>query len=165
MWLTISFARSKAIRTPFSDQFPMHCIRTRVILPAACSAFLLLVCVRPVLAAEAADAWAAGLKNLTPAQGKTLLKFARDLFPDGRLEESKFTACLTPYDAEAGDPQKREPLLDSLKQIDGAAMRMGYKDYVGVSHEEERIRLSQMLAEGRGLRQFKKSVGQCLEAN
>ena len=49
--------------------------------------------------------------------------------------------------------------------IAAAAMRMGYKDYVGVSDEDERIRLSQMLAEGRGLRQFKKSVGQCLEAN
>jgi hypothetical protein len=143
----------------------MHCIRTRVILAAACSAFLFLVSVRTILAAEAADAWAAGLKNLTPAQGKTLLKFARDPFPDERLEESKFTACLTPYDAEAGDPQKREPLLDSLKQIDGVAMRMGYRDYVGVSHEDERIRLSQMLDEGRGLRQFKKSVGQWLEAN
>ena len=143
----------------------MHCIRSRVIFAAACSAFLFLVSVSPVLAAEAANVWAAGLKNLTPAQGRTLMKFARDLFPDERLEESKFTACLTPYDAEAGDPQKRESLLDSLKQIDGAAMRMGYKDYVGVSHEDERVRLSQMLAEGRGLRQFKKSVGQCLEAN
>jgi hypothetical protein len=143
----------------------MHCIRTRVILAAASSAFLFLVSVRPILAAEAADAWAAGLKNLTPAQGKTLLKFARDLFPDERLEESKFTACLTPYEAEAGNPQKREPLMDSLKQIDGAAMRMGYRDYVGVGHEDERIRLSQMLAEGRGLRQYRKSVGQWLEAN
>jgi hypothetical protein len=143
----------------------MHRIRTRVILAATCCAFLFPVSAGPVLAAEAANVWAAGLKNLTPAQGKTLLKFARDLFPDERLEESKFTACLTPYDAEAGDPQKRESLLDSLKQIDGAAMRMGYKDYVGVSHEDERVRLSQMLAEGRGLRQFKKSVGQCLEAN
>jgi hypothetical protein len=141
----------------------MHRIRTRVVLAAACCAFLFPVSVGPVLAAEAADAWTAGLKNLTPAQGKTLMKFARDLYPD-ELEESRFAACLTPYDAEAGDPQKREPLLDSLKQIDGAAMRMGYKDYVGVSDEDERIRLSQMLAEGRGLRQFKKSMGQCLEA-
>jgi hypothetical protein len=139
--------------------------RNRIsILTAALSALIIATLGEPVVAAEAADAWAAGLKNLTPAQGKTLMKFARDLFPDERLEESKFTACLKPYDAEAGDPQKREPLLDLLKQIDGAAMRMGYKDYVGVSHEDERIRLSQMLAEGRGLRQFKKSVGQCLEA-
>lgn len=134
------------------------------ILAAALSALLIATPGEPVVAAEAADAWEAWLKNLTPAQGKTLMKFARDLFPDERLEESKFTACLTPYDAEAGDPQKREPLLDSLKQIGGAAMRMGYKDYVGVSDEDARIRLSQMLAEGRGLRQFKKSVGQCLEA-
>jgi hypothetical protein len=93
------------------------------------------------------------------------LKFARHLFPDERLEESKFTACLTPYEAEAGYPQKREPLMDSLKQIDGAGMRMGYRDYVGVSHEDERIRLSQILAEGRGLRQFRMPVGQWLEAN
>lgn len=145
--------------------YAVHPLRSRIsILAAVLSAFLIATPGEPVVAAEAADAWAAALKNLTPAQGKTLMKFARDLFPDERLEESAFAACLTPYDAEAGDPQKRESLLESLKQIDGAAMRMGYKDYVGVSHEDERIRLSQMLAEGRGLRQFKKSVGQCLEA-
>ena len=141
----------------------MHPARSRIVILAA--ALSTLLAATPVVAAEAANVWAAGLKNLTPAQGRTLMKFARDLFPDEGLEESKFTACLTPYDAEAGDPQKREPLLDSLKQIDGAAMRMGYKDYVGVGDEDERIRLSRMLAEGRGLRQFKKSVGQCLEAN
>jgi len=144
----------------------MHPLCARIsILSAAVSTLLIATAGKPVMAAEAADVWAAGLKNLTAAQGKTFLKFARDLFPDERLEESKFTACLAPYDAEAGDPQKRGSLLDSLKQIDGAAMRMGYKDYIGVSDEDERIRLSQMLAEGRGLRQFKKSVGQCLEAN
>ena len=141
----------------------MHALRSRIaILAATLSAAFIAA---PCVATEVADAWAAGLKNLTLAQGKTLMRFARDLYPDERLEESKFTACLTPYDAEAGDPQKREPLLDSLKQIDGAAMRMGYKDYVGVTHEDERIRLSQMLAEGRSLRQFKRSVGQCLDAN
>jgi len=143
----------------------MHPLCARIsILSAAVSTLLIATPGKPVMAADA-DVWAAGLKNLTAAQGKTFLKLARDLFPDERLEESKFTACLAPYDAEAGDPQKRGPLLDSLKQIDGAAMRMGYKDYIGVSDEDERIRLSQMLAEGRGLRQFKKSVGQCLEAN
>lgn len=143
----------------------MHPPRDRIaILSAARSALLIATAGEPVVAAEAAHAWAAGLKKLTTVQGMTLMKFARDLFPDEGLEESKFASCLTPYDAEAGDPQKREPLLDSLKQIDGAAMRMGYKDYVGVSDEDERIRLSKMLAEGRGLRQFKKSVGQCLEA-
>ncbi|HEV8647006.1 MAG TPA: hypothetical protein VGR01_15715 [Burkholderiales bacterium] len=144
----------------------MHLLRNRFsVLAAVLSALLIANPGEPVAAGEVADAWAAGLRNLTPAQGRTLMRFARDLFPDEGLKESKLMACLAPYDAEAGDPQKRESLLDSLKQIDGAAMRMGYKDYVGVSHEDERIRLSQMLAEGRGLRQFKKSVGQCLEAN
>jgi len=141
----------------------MHPLRNRIaILAVTLSAAFIAI---PCVAAEGADAWAAGLKNLTPAQGQPLLKFARDLYPDEHLEESKFTACLTPYDAEAGDPQKREPLLDSLKQIDGAAMRMGYKDYVSVTHEDERIRLSQMLAAGRALRQFEKSVRHCPETN
>ncbi len=144
----------------------MYPLRIRIsIFAVALSAFLIANTGTPVIAAEATDVWAASLKNLTPAQGRTLMLFARDLFPDEGLEESKFTACLTPYDEEAGDPQKREPLLDALKQIDGAAMRMGYKDYIGVSHEDERIRLSQMLAEGRSLRQIKKSVGRCLQAN
>ena len=144
----------------------MQALRSRIsIIAVALTTFLIATPGAHVAATEAVEAWATGLKNLTPEQGKTLLKFARDLFPDQNMGESNFTACLTPFDVEAGDPQKREPLLDSLKQIDGAAMRMGYKDYVGVSHEDERIRLSQMLAEGRSLRAFKKSVGRCLEAN
>ena len=143
----------------------MHPLRNRIsTFAAVLSAFLISASGEPVVAAETADAWTSRLENLTPAQGMTLMKFARDLFPDESLDVSKFAACLMPYDAEAGDPQKKESILDSLKQIDGAAMRMGYKDYVGVSHEDERIRLSKMLVEGRGLRQFRKSVGQCLEA-
>ena len=144
----------------------MHPARNRIsTLAGALSALLIATPGEPVVAADAADAWTNALKNLTPAQGRTLMKFARDLFPDERLDDAKLSVCLTPYDAEAGDPQKRAPLLDSLKQIDGAAVRMGYKDYVSVSHDDDRIRLSQMLAEGRSLRQFKKSVGQCLEVN
>jgi hypothetical protein len=58
----------------------MHPPRSRTfILAAVLSALLIATAGEPVVAAEAADTWAAGLKNLTPAQGKTLMKFARGL--------------------------------------------------------------------------------------
>jgi len=47
---------------------------------------------------------------------------------------------------------------------EGAARRMGYKTYLGISDDDERERLAKMLAEGRWMRQFKKSLEACLKA-
>jgi len=115
-------------------------------------------------AAESASAWAAGLKNLTPEQGETLLRLARDLFPQEQLADSKFTACIDPYDAAASDPQTKQAIEDSIGMAEGAARRMGYKTYTGISDDEERERMAKMLAEGRWMRQFKKSLETCLKA-
>jgi hypothetical protein len=65
--------------------------------------------------APTTKAWAAGLKNLTPEQGQTLLKIARDLFPNRELADLYYTACIDPYDLAASDPQAKADVLDALQ--------------------------------------------------
>ena len=124
--------------------------------------------VLPALSSQAADsssAWAAGLKNLTPEQGETLLMLGHDLFPHDEIPDAKLTTCIDPVDAAAGDPQAKQSLDDALGIVEGAARRMGYKTYTEISDEDERERLAKMLAEGRWMRQFKKSLEACLKAD
>ena len=114
--------------------------------------------------APATQAWAAGLKNLTPQQGQTLLKVARDLFPNPDLADSNYTVCIDPYDAAASDPQAKAEMEEAFKTIEGASRRMANTTYIDISDDDERMRLAKMLADGRWIRGFKKSVGACLDA-
>ncbi len=132
------------------------------IMAAALAGLLLAIAVPATPAAEGSDAWAAGLKNLTPEQGKTLLRIARDLFQHRELADSNYTQCIEPYDAAAGDPKDKAAMDDMMQAISDAARRMGYKTFLEIRDEEERVRMSKMLAESRALRPFKKSVEQCL---
>lgn len=116
-------------------------------------------------AAPATQAWAAGLKNLTPQQGQTLLKLARDLFPNPELPDSNYTVCVDPYDVAASDPQAKAEMEEALKTVEGASRRMANTAYVDITDDEERLRLAKMLADGRWMRGFKKSVGACLDAH
>ncbi|MFO1352055.1 MAG: hypothetical protein U1F68_15815 [Gammaproteobacteria bacterium] len=115
-------------------------------------------------AGKAADesVWLAHLKNLTQAEGRTLLRLARDLFPHAELESSHYTRCIDPFDEAASDLQSRETALESLNLINGAIRRMGYTTYADISDEEERLRLAKMLAENRWIKRFSTGVGQCL---
>jgi len=140
----------KSIDTRFST--------LREVLVAASAGLLLSVA---ATSASGAD-WAASLRNLTPAQGRTLLALARDFFQHSELSDSNYTVCIDPYDNAAADPQVRTSLEESMDLVEGASRRMGYGSYAEISDEYERLRLSKMLAEGRWLRQFKKSVEQCL---
>jgi hypothetical protein len=131
-------------------------------LAAALAGFVILTLAVSTGAADATNTWAAGLKNLTPEQGQTLLKVARDLFPHEELADSNYTVCIDPYDAAASDPQTKEAIEDALKTVKDASRRMGYTSYVDISDEYERLRLAKMLAEGRWMRQFKSSLQACL---
>ncbi len=127
----------------------------------AFAVFACLLLAAPGITAIGAE-WAAGLKNLTPAQGRTLLALARDFFPHPELADSHYTVCIDPYDDAAADPEAKGALEESMQVVEGASRRMGYKTYSEISDDYERLRLSKMLAEGRWLRQFKKSFEQCL---
>lgn len=131
-------------------------------IAAALAGLLFAIALPASSAAEGSDAWAAGLKNLTPEQGKTLLRIARDLFQHQELADSSYTQCIDPYDAKAGDPKEKAAMDDMMQSISDAARRMGYKTLLEIRDDDERVRISRMLAESRALRPFKKSVEQCL---
>jgi hypothetical protein len=114
--------------------------------------------------AEDAPAWLNNLTSLTPSQGQTLLKLARDFFPQDELADDHYVRCIQPYDASARDPQVKAEIDESLKMVQGASRRMGYREYVEISDDYERLRLAKMLGEGRWLREFRTGVGRCLEA-
>jgi len=135
-----------------------NCTTARAVLAAASAGLLLVVAGTPAGRAD----WAASLRNLTPTQGRTLLALARDFFQHPELSDSHYTVCIDPYDKAAADPQVRTSLEESMDLVEGATRRMGYGAYAEISDEYERLRLSKMLAEGRWLRQFRKSVEQCL---
>jgi hypothetical protein len=120
----------------------------------------LLIGIGP-LAATGGD-WTAGLHHVTPQQARTLLALARDFFPHPELSDAHYTVCITPVDAAAADPQAKASMEDAMEVVEGATRRMGYTSYPDISDEYERLRLSKMLAEGRWMRQFKKSLEQCL---
>lgn len=140
-----------------------HSFRKRTpIRAAAVVGFAIAVSAGAAAAAADTNAWAAGLSNMTPEQGRTLLIIARDLFQHEELADSNFTACIDPVDAAAGDPKEKAAIEGAMEMVAGASRRMGYKVFADIPHEDERIRLSKMLAEGRWLRQFKKSLESCL---
>jgi len=144
--------------------------RNSVLRRASVLGVVLVGCVAsiPTFAKEAApatQAWAAGLKNLTPQQGQTLLQLARDLFPNPELADSNYTACVDPFDVAAGDPQAKAEMEEALKTVEGASRRMANTAYIDISDDEERLRLAKMLADGRWMRGFKKSIGACLDAH
>ncbi|MGH8631369.1 MAG: hypothetical protein ACREU7_11495 [Burkholderiales bacterium] len=136
----------------------IDCSSLREVLVTASAGLLFAIAANPASGAD----WAASLQNLTPVQGRTLLALARDFFQHPELSDSHYTVCIDPYDTAAADPQAKASLEESMELVKGASRRMGYDSYAEISDEYERLRLSKMLAEGRWLRQFKKSVGQCL---
>jgi hypothetical protein len=91
------------------------------------------------------------------------LKIARDLFPSQELIDSNYTACIDPYDIAASDPQAKADVLDALKTVDGASRRIANTTYIDIPDDDERVRLAKMLADGRWMRGFKKSVSACLD--
>jgi hypothetical protein len=106
--------------------------------------------------------WSTELQNITQEQGRTLLALSRDFFQHPELSDAHYTVCIDPYDTAAADPEAKASLEDALQIVQGASRRMGYTSYREITDEYERLRLSRMLAEGRWLRQFKKSLEQCL---
>lgn len=125
------------------------------------TALAALLAAAPATAAGG-EAWSAGLKNLKPQQGRLLLALARDLVPHENLADSRYAACIDPFDAAAADPQARGEIEDALQMALDGSRRMGYTGYLEISDEEERVRLARNLADGRWMRKFKMSVSQCL---
>jgi hypothetical protein len=61
------------------------------------------------------------------------------------------------------DPQAKAEIQDALKTVEGAS-RGSLTQRVNISDDDERIRLAKMLADGRWMRGFKKTVAACPDA-
>lgn len=107
-------------------------------------------------------AWADGMTNLTAQEALTLFSLSRDLFPHAGMADSTYMACVDPIDAAASDPQEKAAIDNAMGLIDGAMRRLGYESYSQIADDDERVRMSKMLTEGRWLRQFRLGVERCL---
>jgi hypothetical protein len=134
------------------------------------AALLAAICLCLPLAAPAAQpdattiAWADGMSNLTAQEALTLFSMSRDLFPHAGMADSTYMACIDPIDAAASDPQEKAAIDNAMGLIAGAMRRMGYETYSDIADDDERVRMSKMLTEGRWLRQFRLGVERCLAA-
>ncbi len=66
--------------------------------------------------------WAVELKALSKAEGETLMKMGRTLFPHKKLSDAVYALLAKDLDAAAaGDPKKAQMLHDGIKEIDSRA--------------------------------------------
>ncbi len=69
-------------------------------------------------AAASNDQWPAPLKKLSPAQARTLLKMARQIFPHPKLDDTYYITTVTDLDSEAtASPETAKLLSDGIAQL------------------------------------------------
>jgi hypothetical protein len=70
----------------------------------------------------AAKQWPAPLKMLSPAQARTLLAMARQIYPHPKLDDACYLSTITELDAQAaGSPEIARLLKDGIAQLQAAA--------------------------------------------
>lgn len=90
------------------------------------------------------DAWAEGAAALTPAQLKTLVKMARDIYPHDFLGDSYYITAIKPWDGKAAkDPATKTLISDGVTQLDQAANARFKVPYMQVAWETDRVALLQ----------------------
>ncbi len=78
--------------------------------------------------------------GLTAGESRTLLKFARDLFPHDRLDDSFYANAVAPLQDEAAkDTATRKLLSDGVAQLNTATMSSVGKNYADVADESVRV--------------------------
>jgi hypothetical protein len=69
-------------------------------------------------AAASNDQWSAPLKKLSPAQARTLLKMARQIYPHPKLDDTYYMTTVMDLDSEAAvSPQTAGLLTDGVAQL------------------------------------------------
>src|ERR1700754_1796211 len=90
------------------------------------------------------DAWAGDATTLTPATLKTLVKFARDIYPHDFLVDSYYITAVKPWDAKAAkDPAVKAMIEDGIRRLDQDAHDRHKVAYADVPWEADRIVLLQ----------------------
>jgi len=93
----------------------------------------------PAEAKPAAD-WTSGLKALSPAEGKSLLKMSRQLYPHDKLSDAMYAKVVTDLDAEAhSTPDTAKLLHDGIAGLD-----QGGKKFVDMPGDDQLAALKGM---------------------
>lgn len=86
------------------------------------------------------EALAAGFPVLGEANGKVLLKMARDIFPHDKLADKYYLMAIEPYDEKAKkDAALKKSLLDGVAQLNDASMKQFKKNYIDIKNEADRV--------------------------
>ena len=86
------------------------------------------------------DAWAEGATTLTPAQLKTLVKMARDIYPHDFLGDSYYITAIKPWDGKAAkDPAVKSLISDGITRLDQNARDRHKVAYAEVPWEADRV--------------------------
>jgi hypothetical protein len=90
------------------------------------------------------DAWAENGAALTPAQLKTLVKIARDIYPHDFLGDSYYITAVKPWDGKAAkDPAVKTMITDGVSRLDQDAHARHKVPYAEVGWEADRVVLLQ----------------------
>jgi Gluconate 2-dehydrogenase subunit 3/TAT (twin-arginine translocation) pathway signal sequence len=86
--------------------------------------------------------------KLTPDEVRTLVVFARDLFPHDRLDDSYYERAVKPLEDEsAKDGTTRQTLVFGLGWLDSAAKRMAGASFAQIKEEQKRVAVVMRLRE------------------
>ncbi|GJD51706.1 hypothetical protein OPKNFCMD_4461 [Methylobacterium crusticola] len=93
------------------------------------------------------EAWAEGGAALAPAELKTLVKMARDIYPHDFLGDVYYITAIRPWDAKAAaDPAVRALLTQGVRRLDEDAHGCHGLPYVQVAWEADRVVLLEGIA-------------------
>ncbi|MFE1601760.1 twin-arginine translocation signal domain-containing protein [Methylobacterium sp. ID0610] len=95
---------------------------------------------------SAEEAWAEGGAALSPAELKTLVKVARDIYPHDFLADTSYIAAVRPWDAKAAsDPAVKQLLGDGIRRLDEDARSRHRVAYAQIGWEADRVVLLQAI--------------------
>ncbi|HEV3482841.1 MAG TPA: hypothetical protein VGR97_11000 [Candidatus Acidoferrales bacterium] len=96
-----------------------------------------------------ADAQAAPAEDAHTQRVRTLVKFARDLFPHDRLDDSFYARAIVPLQKEAAkDPSVRRLLYGGIDQLNRLAVAASGRPYADVAGETTRAAIIEKIEAG-----------------
>jgi len=80
-------------------------------------------------------AWALEVTHLKPSTMATLIQMARDVYPHDHIGDEFYAAAMKGYDSA----DAKGPVEDGIADLDAAAGGRGYKSYLDIGWERERV--------------------------
>jgi len=90
-----------------------------------------------------------GSQSAQIERARTLVKFARDLFPHDRLDDSFYARAIVPLQEEAAkNPSTRRLLYSGIDQLNRLAVAAAGKPYADVADETTRVAIIKKIETG-----------------